>query len=170
AEFSANVCSTTAIAFGETKNGTLSATDCAAPHRPSAFADLYTFSGTAGQKIVIIMTGSPPISPFPILQKPDGTVAALNSFCSITSFAACIPSNGDNGGSFILPVTGTYTIEATAISETTGSYTLKLFSPVTITVVKTGVGSGTITSSPSGINCGATCTGSFPGGGSLTLA
>jgi len=40
----------------------------------------------------------------------------------------------------------------------------------TITVSKAGTGSGTVTSSPSGINCGGTCTASFTGVGSaITL-
>jgi hypothetical protein len=38
-----------------------------------------------------------------------------------------------------------------------------------LTVVKTGAGSGTVTSSPAGIDCGATCTASFYGGLTVTL-
>lgn len=39
----------------------------------------------------------------------------------------------------------------------------------TLTVSKTGTGSGTVTSSPSGINCGTTCTFSFTSGTEVTL-
>lgn len=41
--------------------------------------------------------------------------------------------------------------------------------PVTLTVARTGSGTGTITSSPAGIDCGATCSGSFPRGTSVVL-
>jgi hypothetical protein len=39
-----------------------------------------------------------------------------------------------------------------------------------LTVEKSGSGSGTVTSAPSGINCGNTCTASFPTGNSVALA
>jgi hypothetical protein len=39
----------------------------------------------------------------------------------------------------------------------------------TLTIVKSGTGSGTVTSSPSGINCGTTCTYQFASGSSVTL-
>ena len=38
-----------------------------------------------------------------------------------------------------------------------------------LTVTRSGSGSGNVTSSPSGIDCGATCTGVFPDGSSVTL-
>ncbi len=38
-----------------------------------------------------------------------------------------------------------------------------------LVVTKTGAGSGTVTSSPSGINCGSTCSASFSSGTSVTL-
>lgn len=39
-----------------------------------------------------------------------------------------------------------------------------------LTVSKSGTGAGTVTSSPAGISCGATCSATFPGGTSVTLA
>ncbi|MDE2180609.1 MAG: hypothetical protein KGJ40_07160, partial [candidate division NC10 bacterium] len=39
----------------------------------------------------------------------------------------------------------------------------------TLTVTKAGTGSGTVTSSPAGINCGSTCSGSFASGTAVTL-
>jgi endoglucanase len=39
----------------------------------------------------------------------------------------------------------------------------------TLTVTKAGTGSGTVTSTPSGINCGSTCSASFTSGTSVTL-
>jgi hypothetical protein len=40
---------------------------------------------------------------------------------------------------------------------------------VPLTVTRAGTGSGTVTSSPAGINCGAACTASFPMGTSVTV-
>jgi hypothetical protein len=40
----------------------------------------------------------------------------------------------------------------------------------TVTVSKTGNGAGTVTSSPAGINCGSTCSKTYLGGTSITLA
>jgi subtilisin family serine protease len=40
----------------------------------------------------------------------------------------------------------------------------------TVTVTKAGTGTGTVTSSPSGIDCGATCSRAFPSPGSVTLS
>jgi hypothetical protein len=42
-------------------------------------------------------------------------------------------------------------------------------SPETLTVSTTGDGTGVVTSSPAGINCGATCSASFPYGTVVTL-
>jgi uncharacterized protein (TIGR03437 family) len=39
----------------------------------------------------------------------------------------------------------------------------------TLTVTKSGAGSGTVTSSPAGINCGSTCSAQFPNGTQVTL-
>ncbi len=39
----------------------------------------------------------------------------------------------------------------------------------TLTVAKSGTGTGSVTSSPAGVNCGATCVGSFATGASVTL-
>jgi hypothetical protein len=41
--------------------------------------------------------------------------------------------------------------------------------PQTLTVTKAGTGSGTVTSSPTGINCGATCSSQYASGASVTL-
>ncbi len=46
------------------------------------------------------------------------------------------------------------------------------FAPIqyALTITKTGTGGGTVTSSPSGINCGATCTASYDTGTQVTLS
>src|SRR6185295_18857056 len=47
--------------------------------------------------------------------------------------------------------------------------TFNLLPPNTVTVTKSGTGSGTVTSSPAGINCGATCSAPFASGQVVAL-
>ena len=65
-------------------------------------------------------------------------------------------------------VTATATDSAGNTSEFSQCVTASL--PVAFTVVKNGAGSGTVTSSPAGINCGATCSASFGAGTTVTLS
>jgi subtilisin family serine protease len=41
--------------------------------------------------------------------------------------------------------------------------------PITVTVNKNGTGTGIVTSTPAGIDCGVNCTGTYPGGTTVTL-
>jgi subtilisin family serine protease len=41
--------------------------------------------------------------------------------------------------------------------------------PITVTVNKNGTGTGTVNSTPGGIDCGGDCTGTYPGGTTVTL-
>ncbi|MCG3116855.1 MAG: PA14 domain-containing protein [Candidatus Manganitrophus sp. SA1] len=62
--------------------------------------------------------------------------------------------------------TGNCTVTMDAAKSVTATFTLKSF---TLTVAKNGSGTGTVTSNPAGINCGATCSASFNNGTSVTL-
>ena len=64
-------------------------------------------------------------------------------------------------------VTATATDSGGSTSEFSQCVTATL--PVLLTVVKNGSGSGTVTSSPAGINCGATCSATLPAGTAVTL-
>ena len=64
-------------------------------------------------------------------------------------------------------VTATATDSGGNTSEFSQCVTAAL--PVALTVVKNGSGSGTVTSSPAGINCGAMCSATFPAGTAVTL-
>ncbi|MFO0686241.1 MAG: InlB B-repeat-containing protein [Sandaracinus sp.] len=62
--------------------------------------------------------------------------------------------------------TGTCTVSITAATTVTASFSLQTFA---LTVARAGTGVGTVTSSPAGITCGATCTASYAYGTMVTL-
>jgi uncharacterized repeat protein (TIGR02543 family) len=62
--------------------------------------------------------------------------------------------------------TGSCVVTMDAVKSVTASFTLQTFS---LSVSKAGTGTGTVTSSPAGIDCGATCSASFDGGTVVTL-
>jgi hypothetical protein len=65
---------------------------------------------------------------------------------------------------------GTGSCQLTLNSDTTVTATFNTPPPApTLTVVKAGTGSGTVTSSPAGIDCGATCSHDYGSGTPLTL-
>jgi phospholipase C len=62
--------------------------------------------------------------------------------------------------------TGTCTVTLTASASVTAAFNVI---PVQLTVQNAGTGTGTVTSSPTGINCGTTCSATFGLGTSVTL-
>jgi hypothetical protein len=119
-------CSLTPIAYGETKQGSLTAGDCTnSIDQDGTLVDLYTFDGTAGQQVSITMTATAPgnVDPYLYLVQPDGNLIAEDANGG-GGTVAHIPTNGDFGR---LPMTGTYTIVAnTTLSSQSGNYSLTL--------------------------------------------
>ena len=76
---------------------------------------------------------------------------------------------GWNGGG--CSGTGTCTVTMTANQNVTATFAISPppGGPFILTVAKAGMGSGTVTSNPTGIDCGATCAGSFSSGVAVTL-
>ena len=72
--------------------------------------------------------------------------------------------NGWTGGG--CSGTGSCVVPVTAATTVTADFAL---APYALTVSKTGTGSGTVTSAPAGINCGADCTEPYTNGTSVTL-
>jgi hypothetical protein len=64
--------------------------------------------------------------------------------------------------------TGTCSVSPTAATSVTATFTLQPIS-VVLTVTKAGAGGGTVTGTPGGIDCGTTCSGSYPSGSTITL-
>ncbi|SPP64166.1 putative Thermitase [Nitrospira lenta] len=97
-------------------------------------------------------------------QFSQGTTVALTA----TPVAGSVFS-GWNGSNCV----GTGTCQLTGDATVTATFTLAPPAPFTVTVSKSGVGSGTVTSAPpgnnGGINCGAICTDQFSQGTTVTL-
>lgn len=72
---------------------------------------------------------------------------------------------GWNGGG----CTGAGTCVVSTNATVTATFTLTPPQQITVTVNKNGTGDGTVTSNPAGINCGGDCTGTYPGGTTVTL-
>jgi len=112
-------CVTKSISLNSTMSGGLTDSDCEAPQRSGRKAELYTFSGMAGQRVTITMT-STVFDTYLILVGPDGVKVAENDD---------IESGKDKNSRIVqsLPRSGTYTIQATAYEGSgRGSYSLSL--------------------------------------------
>ncbi len=119
-------CATQTATYNQTITGTLTAAACLVEDTGGYYyTNLYTFSGTAGQQISIA-ENSTDFDAYLVLHTPSGA----NSLADDDSGGgtnALIPSGG---GTFTLPETGIYTIEATTSNEMeTGAYTLILTGP-----------------------------------------
>lgn len=90
---------------------------------------------------------------------PSGTSVTLNPSAGSGSAFAGWAGACTGMGACIVSMTQSQSVTATFNLATT----------FTLTVNKTGSGSGTVTSNPSGINCGVTCASNFVQGASVTL-
>ncbi len=116
-------CTTTSIDPQLFANGSLGAGDCRSPSRGvDFFADRYSFTATAGERLFITMTQtSGNLDPYLYLIGPDGYFVTQDDDAGGGSNSR-IP----NGvGAITLPQTGTYILEATSFDRNqTGSYTI----------------------------------------------
>jgi len=148
-------CVTTPISFGVARNGNLASGDCRSPSRGvEFFADRYSFSGTAGQRVFITMNSSSGVDPYLYLIGPDGYVVNQNDDVNVPNTNSRIPVEtgfpGDNA--FTLPMSGVYIVEATSFArQQTGSYTITVNNTgctIRVTVNNThfplGGGNGTV--------------------------
>ena len=142
-------CAATPISFGQTINGTLTTNAC--PLGDGSFYDVYSFSGTAGQQVSILMASSA-FDTYLFLNNPDGSnLAQDDDGVGGGSTNSRIPASS---GFITLPTTGTYTIWANSFNAgASGAYSLTLDVPPpptrTLTVGSSNPNSGvTITVSP----------------------
>ncbi len=116
-------CQTNGISTEQVVTGALTSSDCASVLRGSDFkADHYTFSGAAGDSIVIDLSSSV-FDTYLYLQDPAGTVIEMNDDSGGTTNSRIPP----DAGMLFLLANGTYTIEVTSYSPgAAGSYSLSL--------------------------------------------
>ena len=146
------VCAPTPISLGQTINGTLSTSDC--PLGDGSYLDAYSFNGTTGQQISVLMTSSA-FDTFLYLLKPDGSVLVIDDDGGGGTNSR-IPAGS---GLLTLHATGNYTIFANSFAAgATGPYSLTFAGtapPVleTLTVASSNPASGVnITVTPSDVN------------------
>jgi hypothetical protein len=143
---------------------------------------------TLGVNTTITATFNPPVT-LTVAEAGTGTGQVTSSplgiNCSATSnqcaaqFAAgtsvTLTASASSGSSFTGwsggVCSGAGTCQLTLSADTTVTATFKQ-TPTTnmLSVVLAGAGAGTVTSTPSGINCGPTCTASFDTGTQITLS
>jgi hypothetical protein len=116
-------CLATSISIGQTPSGSLSTGDCRSPIRGSGYyADRYSFSGSAGQQVAILLASSV-FDTYVYLIGPSGSLIYQDDDGGGGTNSR-IPAGG---GFFVLPSSGTYIIEVTSFSNNrTGSYSLSL--------------------------------------------
>src|SRR6185503_1556123 len=104
-------CVETPIDSGLSANGTLATSDCRSPSRGVGFfADRYSFQGTAGQRLNITMSQSGnTFDPYLYLIGPSGFVISQDDDGNGTPDARISAA-----GTFTLPDSGKYIIEATS--------------------------------------------------------
>jgi hypothetical protein len=92
----------------------------------------------------------------------SGTAVTLTATAASGSVFAGWSGGGCSG-------TGPCAVTLTATTTVTATFNPAPPPSVSLTVAKAGTGSGTVTSSPAGISCGATCSASYVSGTAVTL-
>jgi aryl-phospho-beta-D-glucosidase BglC (GH1 family) len=87
---------------------------------------------------------------------------------SVTLAAAVASGSTFAGWSGACTGTGTCTVSMTAARSVTATFNSSV-TTFALSVTKAGPGSGTVTSSPAGINCGGTCAANYSSGTAVTL-
>jgi subtilisin family serine protease/uncharacterized protein (DUF2141 family) len=91
---------------------------------------------------------------------PGGATVTLTA----TPSAGSVFTGWSGGG-----CSGTGSCAVSTTATVTATFNLPAPAPFTVTANKNGTGAGTVTSNPTGIACGGTCTGNYPGGTTVTL-
>jgi RHS repeat-associated protein len=92
--------------------------------------------------------------------------AGYASGTKITLTAAAATGSAFTGWSGACTGTGTCAVTLSAAKSVTATFAATSFA---LTVTKAGTGSGSVASSPAGINCGVTCSANFATGAAVTL-
>ncbi|HMT07568.1 MAG TPA: hypothetical protein PKA82_06155 [Pyrinomonadaceae bacterium] len=127
-ETGSGTCATvTPITYGTVINGALAGSDC---NQSGRNTDQYSFSGTAGERIMIRLSSSDFAEALIVHNSANTTI-----FATATGGAATDARVPNSYGFYTLPVTGTYIISATNWGNggsPTGNYTFTLHSDRTV--------------------------------------
>ena len=148
----------------------------------TAAGNVYTMTGGVKQQYYARMSGPPSgTQTLNVTESGPGSVTSdtggINCGTTCTANVAtgtvvtltAAPTAGNNFTGWSGDCSGTATTCQVTMSQ--GRNVVATFSAPTalLTVAKAGSGNGTISSSPGGINCGATCSAAFPMGAAVTL-
>ncbi len=144
-------------------------------------------TGGTTVRVVYTTAAPPPVPVFALTISKAGTgqgsvassPAGINcgstcsaNFASGTSVTlTATPSSGSQfaGWGGDCSGTSTCTVSVNAAKNVTATFDQNPVTTLRVNVVKAGTGQGLVSSSPSGINCGSTCTTTFASGASVTL-
>ena len=141
--------------------------------------------GEPGDTATKTWTGEPPTHHLTVSKAGTGTGTVTSAPAGITCGATCAADFGD-GTSVVLTATpdagsvftgwtgdctgtGTCTLTMSADHTVTATFDTAPLITHHLTVSKAGTGTGTVTSAPAGITCGATCAADFGDGTSVVL-
>ncbi|MBL8916319.1 MAG: hypothetical protein JNM17_36805, partial [Archangium sp.] len=112
-------------------------------------------------------TGGGAVTSFPAGITCGPTCAATFAHGTAVTLTASADATSDfSGWSGACVGTAPCVVTLTAASSVSATFTRRRYA---LTVAKSGAGGGTVTSSPSGISCGATCSVTFDAGSTVTL-
>jgi parallel beta helix pectate lyase-like protein/List-Bact-rpt repeat protein len=125
-------------------------------------------ASTAPVTLTVTRTGNGTVTSAPAgISCGTGCSAAFTAGTSVTltatSATGSIFTGWSGGGCSGTGACGLTLSNTTTVSAAFGP------APVAVTVVRAGVGSGTVTSAPAGITCGTTCSATFSSGSSMVL-
>ncbi len=124
-QFAIHPCALGPISLDVEVTGRLEAADCAGPHRSAMFADLYSFTGSAGDSVSLELE-SGQFASYLILDTataPSVPPLAESGICAYALAEPCLRYQR-------LPRNGTFVIEATTlVAGDSGAYRLRLFRP-----------------------------------------
>jgi hypothetical protein len=139
------------------------------PQGPASDIGAYEFPVTAGPvQLTVTRAGTGTVTSTPAGIDCGSSCAASFTAGTAVSLTATPAAGWVFMGWSGAGCAGTGSCSLTLATSTTVRATFAP-APVTLTVVRAGLGSGSVTSAPAGINCGTSCSASFPSGSSVVL-
>jgi len=130
------------------------------PFSPSSFQ--YQFQATTGSV-------GYSISGVPSWLTASSTSGTVSTSATTVTFTVNSSANTLSPATYNATITFTDTTNNNTVQTTTAALTVNVLPPINYTLSVSVSGNGTVTSSPPGINCGATCSASFASGTQVTL-